>query len=193
MPPGALTVRVEVSEPVMLVRERLTESADGNKDKATVPVKLSNVVRVIVEVHDGLEVATVNDCGLAESSKSWPLTVTGMSTDCEKEPLVLVPFTETKYSPGDVLASTVRVNVEVEEPGIVKLVPESTSVNSDSSKELVKDPVPAKLPKGRTVMIELSETTPATSTVRENGSARRVKPDPVTVTVMSTVWNRDRA
>ncbi len=75
--------------------------------------------------------------------------------------------------------------MDVGDSGIVKLVVDSESVNSEVSKELVKDPLPTKPPNGMTVMIELLETTPATSTVRENGSAESVKPGPVTVTVMS--------
>ncbi len=78
----------------MLVGERVMESRDGNRDKATVPMKPSIAAKDMVEGHDGPEAATVSDGGLAETSKSGPLTVTGMSTDCEMEPLV--PFTVTK-------------------------------------------------------------------------------------------------
>ena len=84
------------------------------------------------------------------------------------------------------LASTVSVSVDVGVPGIVKLAEDNPNANSVGSYELVRDPLPTKFPNGIAVIIVLLEVTPATSTVRENGSAESVNPAPVTVTVMST-------
>ena len=83
------------------------------------------------------------------------------------------------------LASAVKVKVDVEVPGTVKLVEDSARVNCAESTELARDPLPTKSPNGIIEMVELLDD-PTETTVSENGSAESVKPAPVTVTVMST-------
>ncbi len=96
IPAGAVTVSVDVSELVMVVFDREMSRPDGNEVclKSMLPLKSLIAVTVIVEVHDGPEAATERNAGSAESSKSGPFTITGMSTDCDRELLLPVTVTE---------------------------------------------------------------------------------------------------
>ena len=83
----------------MLVVDREIASPDGKEVsvKATDPEKPSTPITLMIDVHDAPEAATVRKAGLAEGSKSGPITITGMSiVVVNGEGELLVAFTVTK-------------------------------------------------------------------------------------------------
>ena len=95
IPEVTVMVRTEVPEFLIVVVDKESEGPDGFEDfvREMFPLKPSMLATVIVEVHEPGAV-TVRNSGPAESWKSGPFTVTGMSTDCDIDPLVPVTVTE---------------------------------------------------------------------------------------------------